>query len=275
MPAGLALSIVGLGLYVFHANLGIRNSIPYWIAIAVCVWLWMLVWASIRQMLIPGRIVDFPNKIWLDELRLLSERMGTGLRTCFLAQTTRRRSAGAYCLGSGRVGISDSLVSALDMEEFLAVMCHELRHLSHGRQTMRALVAGSAVTLTAGIGALQLGRGLGDLVVLLLSLSLMLLGAAASARLLMRLKRRQEDDADEAAIAFVGAPPLISGLSKAYYLNGVTDWEKGSVKYRSPLQRLERIARLGNLPTREARRTLENVYRAISAEETTSERRAS
>ncbi len=275
-PPGLALAMVGFGMYAYSAHLALSQMIPVFVAIGVLIWLWGLVWSSLKQMMIPGQIVVFPNAAWNTELFALAERMGAKLRTCFLAQTTARKTAGAYCLGGGRVGITDSFLSALDLNEFLAVMAHEVRHLRHGIETMRVLLLGMTLTLGTGMIAMTLGGRLEEGLAALMAISLMLLAAAASARLLLKLKRRHEDEADEAAVAFVGAQPLMNALAKAYYLNSVKDLGKGSARYRSPVNRLERIAHLGNLPKEEAARTLGRIFESMKEDDAmTLARRAS
>lgn len=266
-PPGLALAMLGLGIYAYTSNLHLAQQLPVLVALLVLMWIWFLVWTGLKQTLIPGQIVMFPNQSWKAELFGLSERMGAGLKTCFLAQTTARKTAGAFCLGGGRVGITDTLLSALTLQEFLAVMAHELQHLSHAAQTFRVLLLGMTTTLGAGLIAMKVGSSLNDQVQLLLGLSLMLLAAAASAKLLLNLKRRHEDEADEAAVAYVGPRPMMEALSKVYYLNGVNELTKGTARYRSPISRLERIAHLGHLHRNEAHQILSRIQEAMEADD--------
>lgn len=132
------------------------------------------------------------------------------------------------------------------MEEFLAVMAHELRHLTQVNQTLRTLAFSTLVTLGTGLGIEALRAKLPAAQVHMVALSATLLVFVLCLRQLIALKRRQEDDADQAAINFVGALPLISALVKVTLMNGGS-FDRSSSRYRSLHDRIQTVARLAGL----------------------------
>lgn len=236
-PPGLFLALLGFG---WHSGRLFEHALPA-VLLAFALWLglWVLMWRIVREMRVPGRLVSFPSSARLTEVERLARRMDAPLRAVMLSRTRSARLAAAYCLGRSRVCISDALLAALTPEEFLAVMAHELRHLSQARQTAGLLLLWGSATLAVGAGfaAVPLLRPLA-----LSAIAVGLLGVGH----LVRLKRRQEDEADEAAVAFVGAMPLISALVKTTLLNGGS-FDRRGVRHRGLTDRIARLTHLGGL----------------------------
>jgi len=212
-------------------------------------------WGAVREMRVPGVIVPFPEGPCRDEAFRLARRIGVPLRLLFLAQTRRARIAGAYALGRTRVAVSDALVAALSPVELQAVLSHEFQHLAQQSETARLVLIGSASTLVTALSAEVAGRGLPGELRHAASGAAALLVFAMFLRVLVRLKRRQEDEADEAAVAHVGAAPLISAIAKVAALNG-SKVDRATTRYRSLADRATRIGRLGGLAPAQVERIL-------------------
>lgn len=240
---GLSLALLG---FVYEESR--RGGSISLVALAALAWLAAVLtsWGAVREMRVPGLIVPFPEGPRRDEAFRLARRMGVPLRHLFLAQTKRAHIAGAYALGRTRVAVSDALVAGISPVELQAVLSHEFRHLAQQRETARLVLVGGSSTLAAVLSAevacASLPRELRHAV----SGSTALLVFAMFLRMLVRLKRRQEDEADEAAVAHVGAAPLISAIAKVAFLNG-SKIDRATARYRSLVDRASRIGRLGGL----------------------------
>ena len=241
-PPGLVLAMLG---FAFSEGRPLAGSmLDVLIAVMAFILLWRVMWTATREMRVPGKLLPFPDGAWLTELQRIARKMNVPLESVFIAHTRSGRIAGAYCLGRSRVGIADALLAALNMEEFKAVMAHEMAHLRQVRTTMRFLALSTATVVCSGLVCEALGQLLPTAVSEVLAISVVLFVSAFCLRCLMHLKRRQEDEADEAAVAFVGALPLIGALAKATLLNG-GNFNRASHRYRSLDERIRRLAALG------------------------------
>ncbi|MBX7132429.1 MAG: M48 family metalloprotease [Fimbriimonadaceae bacterium] len=241
-PPGLVLALLGFALSDGRPLAG--SVLDILVAAVVFLLLWKVMWMAVREMRVPGRLLPFPEGAWLTELQRLARKMGVSPVSVFIAHTRRGRIAGAYCLGRSRVGIADALLAALTMEEFKAVMAHEMAHLSQARSTIRYLALSTATVVCSGLVCEALGQRLPETVGDVFAISVVVFVSVACLRGLVRLKRRQEDEADEAAVVFVGAAALIGALAKATLLNGGT-FDHSSNRYRSLDERIRRLAALG------------------------------
>ena len=241
-PPGLVLAMLGFGFSEGRPLAG--SMLDVLIAAMAFVLLWKVMWTATREMRVPGKLLPFPDGAWLTELQRLARKMNAPLESVFIAHTRSGRIAGAYCLGRSRVGIADALLAALSMEEFKAVMAHEMAHLSQVRTTMRFLALSTATVVCSGLVCEAVGQLLPIAIAEVFAISVVVFVSAFCLRGLVRLKRRQEDEADEAAVAFVGALPLIGALAKATLLNG-GNFNRASHRYRSLDERIRRLAALG------------------------------
>ncbi len=245
-PPGLAIAMFGTIVQGFTD----WNNPKVMILAAACVValtvLWSVMWRSLRELSVPGRIVKFPLESWETDLFRLARRMHAPLKSVFLVQTRMTRMAGAFSFGAGRIGVTDTLLSGLKHDEFLAVMAHEMRHLTHAKDSTKILFLGTAGSLVLGIGLLKLDFLIPSAAANLLAMSGMMLVSMFAMSRLMATKKRHEDEADDSSVAFVGAEPMISALAKAYILNGIKS-EKRSGRYRTLENRTKRLGRLGKL----------------------------
>lgn len=260
-PSGLILALLGYAYSQRHdpggaAVMLLLSSIGF-------LFLWSLMWTAVREMRVPGRVVSFPTGAWRTEVERLARRMDAPLRRVFLAQTRAGRIAGAYCLGRSGVGIADALLAALSMEEFKAVMAHEIYHLRQVRETTLCLLLSSTTILCAGLLTDVLGGGRTE--GHFMTFAVLVLAVAFFLRGLIGMKRRHEDEADEAAVAFVGALPLIGALAVATVLNGGR-FDRGSVRYRSLDARIRRLASLGGCAQEVVEARIARAKEELSAE---------
>lgn len=264
-PPGLALGILGaIGTLVVSWPDVQSVSLSLLVLFAL-VGLWTLMWNSLRELGVPGKMMPFPLDAWSDDLFRLAARMQAPLRTIFLSQTQQSRIAGAYSFGSGKVGLTDTLLAHLEHEEFLAVMAHELRHLTHARETVRLLIAGTISSTLVGLAAFQLQHLVPSALAGAVAFALMMFVAAFFLRRLVGIKQRHEDEADDAAVAFVGALPLMQALVKVYILNDIRR-DRRTTRYRSLNGRLQRLAKLGRLPDESVERVVRRVHLQMGAE---------
>lgn len=245
------LSVALLGFAYEESRVG--SVLP--VVLAAVVWLVAVLatWGPVREMRVPGSLVPFPDGPRREEAFRLARRMDVPLRHLFLAQTRRSKIAGAYALGRKRVVLSDALLAVLDPQELQAVLAHELRHLTQQGRAARLFVWGALL----GIGSPTLvwiaSRGLADGPRYGLTGACVVMSLVVLFRSMVRLKRRQEDEADEAAVAFVGAAPLITAIAKVAAANGSRS-DRGTARYRSLIDRSTRIGHLGGLAPDEVAR---------------------
>ncbi|MCH8275174.1 MAG: M48 family metalloprotease [Armatimonadetes bacterium] len=232
------------------------------VTVLLCL-LWVVQWPVLRALSLPGTAAEFPRAEWKSAAVSLGKRMDVPLNDLLLIHTHRAPTAGAFALGRGRVAITDFLLSAIDEDEFLAVVAHELHHFRQRSRTVAlilALMAGAA--LLAVIAALFVARGvLPAWAAVVLSFAL----AASAVAPLVRRRQRYEDEADDAAALHVGSWPLMTAIAKVHALNGRAGDAAGSTIHRSLRDRLRRLASCGGLDG-------DAVQRAISlAKETVAE----
>lgn len=245
VPGGATLALGGSVLWLSERLRDGGDPTYASIAVAGTTACWILQWPILSAISLPGRAVEFPMKDLEADAKQLAEKMGQRLRALLLLRS--RRIAGAFSVDVGRAAITDYFLSALTYEEFLAVMAHEFRHFEHRKRETRilpiALCACLAVTLLVSwLGSLA---GVPPYFGALASLP----AWAAFSRSQAKRRRLNEDDADDAAIEFVGALPLMSGIAKSYALNmRIGDSSKRGAIHRSLLDRLHRIAAVGGLP---------------------------
>lgn len=258
---GLSLALLG---FVYEESR--RGGSIALVVLAGLSWLAAVLasWGAVRQMRVPGVLVPFPEGPRRDEAFRLARRMDAPLQHLLLAQSRRARIAGAYALGRSRVAVSDALVASLSPLELDAVLAHELRHLSQQAGIARSVMVGGACTLLAALSAGLACRGLPDELRHAVTGSVALLVFAWLLRALVRLKRRHEDEADEAAVAHVGAAALIAAIAKVASLNG-SKTDRATIRYRSLADRADRIGRLGGLRPAE----VERILASASVSETT------
>ena len=235
-PIALTAFLIGIAQLAFESN----SAFGY-VALGLTTGSWLYQWSVLRVLILPGCCVPFLPKAWENEARSLANRMDVPLNELLLIQT-RTRSAGAFALGTWRVGITDYLLSALEQDEFLAVIAHELQHFKQRKRT--AVIALTQVVLVGSVGGLLAfavqTRTLEPVVAFAIAFALSTLCVFP----LMKLRARNEDEADEAAAAEVGAMPLVSALAKAHELNG---HGSGGPLHRSLESRLSRICNLAGI----------------------------
>lgn len=249
VPGGTTVALAGSVLWLYdrlHSG-----SDPTYAAFAVAGTAagWILQWPILSAISLPGRAVEFPMRDLEAAAKNLAAKMGQRLRALLLLRS--RRIAGAFSVDVGRVAITDYFLSALSYEEFLAVMAHEFRHFDHRREAYRILPVGLCICLALSF----LGAWGGSWAGIPPYFGLLAAGPAwiAFFRFQTARKRLNEDDADDAAVEFVGAWPLMMGIAKSYALNKrIGDCSKRGDIHRSLRDRLQRIATRGGLPDSKA-----------------------
>lgn len=241
-PLGVSVILIGSLVNLVNSESGVMDVFAKGSVLVLALFLWLFQWSVIRLVLLPGRPAEFPMQDWEDDAKELCERMGTRLNDLMMLRTGRSRIAGAFALGGGKIALTDDLVAALTHEEFLAIVAHEARHFLQRRRTILAIVF--LTTVAASVGAFAAwGFSAGHFsswIAMLLSVC----GALAIMYPIAVLKRRNEDEADDAAIAAVGAMPLMTALVKTYAINGRMEDPSSSSIHRGLQDRLQRIAKV-------------------------------
>lgn len=244
LPISLTAVVVGACLVVLEpdaeaTDLG-RNLV-----VGAGALLWVLQWPAVKLLSLPGRPVDFPPGDLEREARELAREMQIELKDLLLIRTGKTPIAGAFALGGQKVAITDYLVTALKEDEFLAIIAHELQHLIQRRKLFALF-----------LGTLLLAGGLGGGLVWATTVRILPDAIAASLAIPISLlvvlpihlsRRRNEDDADDAAILHVGPMPLMTAIAKTYALNRRLRDRSGSSIHRALRDRLSRIAQVGGL----------------------------
>ncbi len=240
-PIALSAFLIGIAQLAYETHLAIG-----YIALGLTAGSWVYQWSALRVLILPGRSVPFLSKAWEDDARALAKEMGVPLSELLLIQT-RTRSAGAFALGMGRVAITDYLLSVLDHDEFLAIIAHELQHFKQRKRTI--LFAFGQIILVGSLGGLLAFAVQTKVLNSVAALAAAGVLAAMCFVPLMKLRARNEDEADQVAAMEVGAMPLMRALAKAHALNG--DGQGGAV-HRSLESRLNRICELAGIARAEA-----------------------
>ncbi len=256
-PPGLALAMIGVGAHViaYHGELELWQELSYLLGLVLIGTLFAGTWKVLKELRIPGYLIAFANPAREADVRALARQIGAPLRALKVCRTRSGRIAGAYSLGGGDVAITDGMLAALNRDEFLSVMAHELRHLTQTRETVRILLLGFATTLFLGFAVGTAISWLGIAELAPIAVGLTVLALAICFRILVNMKRRHEDEADETASKTVGAYPLMTALAKAAIINGA-DPMVSSVRYRSIRTRLDRLAKLAGLAPQAAENAL-------------------
>lgn len=241
LPLGLTIMLIGAGI-----NLSTKSaSMDTLIILLGTVFLWIIQWSVLRALTLPGRLVEFPKREWESQAIALSKTLGTKLNDLMMLQTGKARVAGAFALGGGKVAMTDYLLSALNEQEFMAVMAHELQHFNQRRETF--ILIGKLTLLCALIGAIVAFLAWQKFLPVPFAGAAAVFISIASIRPIQKLKQGHEDDADDAAIREIGAMPLMIAIAKTYALNGrLHDRGRGTV-HRALRERLARIASIGEL----------------------------
>jgi len=219
-----------------------------------------------------------PEALTTGELRdrvfELAKRAGVNIKQVFVLGAGRAQIANAYATGAKAVMFTDYLLERLTKREVDAIAGHELSHLRHGHPkklglTLIAVILSPAIfrglwTFFMGwFGGLLMTVSGGSREVVMQwyrwsskltawsQLDLLLLVAGFGGFYL--LSRRFERVADEGAVSLVGDPEAsMTSLLKVSRLNLTPiQWGKvtGSIlTHPTTLKRVERMARVGNVP---------------------------
>lgn len=221
---------------------------------AACL-IWIVQWPAVRLASLPGAPADMPTPEWENSAMQLAQEMDVKLNDILLLRTHRAPMAGAFALSGNRAAITDHFLSALTLQEFRAVMAHEFAHFKQRRASGLAFLIAMISILGASSGAMWIAsrESLNDFAVSFLFLGIIWVCILP----LVRQKAQHEDEADEIAIKHTDPFDLMTGIAKAYALNGRLKDRTGDTVHRSLSGRLERIAKLGNLDSDAVNRAFE------------------
>ena len=256
LPLGVSAILVGSLIDLVSGGAWNLDRLANLAVFLFAIALWSLQWSAIRLVLLPGKPAEFPMSDWELDAKTLALNMNTRLNDLLILRTGKSRIAGAFALGGGRIAITDDLLAVLSHDEFLAVMAHELRHFTQRKRTVR--VAASIALIAGVIGAIAAWLVAAESIAPFLAIGIATAVAALSSVPLVRIRRKNEDDADAAAVETIGADQLMSAIAKTYAVNGRLNESGSGTIHRGLHDRLSNIATLGNLGE-------DSVVRAIRA----------
>ncbi|MCW5945470.1 MAG: M48 family metalloprotease [Fimbriimonadales bacterium] len=256
LPLGVSAILVGSLIDLVSGGAWNLDRLANLAVFLFAIALWSLQWSAIRLVLLPGKPAEFPMSDWELDAKTLALNMNTRLNDLLILRTGKSRIAGAFALGGGRIAITDDLLAVLSHDEFLAVMAHELRHFTQRKRTVR--VAASIALIAGVIGAIAAWLVAAGSIAPFLAIGIATAVAALSSVPLVRIRRKNEDDADAAAVETIGADQLMSAIAKTYAVNGRLNESGSGTIHRGLHDRLLNIATLGNLGE-------DSVVRAIRA----------
>lgn len=245
LPLGVSAILVGSLIDLVSGGAWNLDRLANLAVFLFAIALWSLQWSAIRLVLLPGKPAEFPMSDWELDAKTLALNMNTRLNDLLILRTGKSRIAGAFALGGGRIAITDDLLAVLSHDEFLAVMAHELRHFTQRKRTVR--VAASIALIAGVIGAIAAWLVAAESIAPFLAIGIATAVAALSSVPLVRIRRKNEDDADAAAVETIGADQLMSAIAKTYAVNGRLNESGSGTIHRGLHDRLLNIATLGNL----------------------------
>lgn len=204
-------------------------------------WFWLLAWLAVSGF---SLLITFFYSEWIvplfnkqtpleeGELRtaieLFAQKAGFGIKNIYVMDGSKRSTkANAYFTGFGkkkRIVLFDTLIKALETEEIVAVLAHEIGHYKkkHIYQSLIISVLTMGITfyiLSLFLNNLPLAEALGGKVssfhLGVLGFSLLIAPISEVLGLAMNyLSRKNEYEADQFAVQFGLGDALISGLKK-------------------------------------------------------------
>jgi Zn-dependent protease with chaperone function len=239
LPIAISAMVAGAVHSVVYQYPGRNLQIEY-VVLLLCCLLWIVQWPAVRAASLPGTPANFPCE-QLKRLAVdLAKSMGTELRDILLLRTSKAPFAGAFALGGHRIAITDHLLSALDDSQFLAVVAHESAHFGQRTKGIFAVaismlaIAASIVPLSLLIEADTLGRSVGTA----LFLAVVFLAILP----LVKLKQRNEDEADLLAAKYTSPIAVMEAIAITYALNHRLHDKQGTMVHKPLASRLSNIA---------------------------------
>jgi len=211
----------------------------------------------------PSAITSGPLR---DRIFALAQQMGVKVQQVFVIPAAESGTANAFATTKQTVIFTDYLIEKLNQREVDAIAAHELTHLRHNHARMLTFMVVGIMFLPGWILGFLVGLVQGVLLFAPVSANVrlhvarVLLSDWTNAAFMLlcfwimySVQKRFEYTADAGAIHFTRDPEaMITGLVKISHLNLMPlQWSRRAeamLTHPSTLRRLERIARLSNVP---------------------------